>query len=204
MSKDNPARKTFEPMLSAYVDGELKVADRQAVEQHLAACRESAMQVADLRATGGLLRVAMEMQADEVDWKDFTQNVMAKVGPSKLPLFERLKLSLTETFTYQRPMMVTSLATAMVVALIAVPLVMRGQVGPGYGNLKPEIQTVSVEKNATVRPVVMETEEGDAIIWMVDTESEPAKSKTRGENNEELDIDQHQRENAGGPKKGDL
>lgn len=203
MSKDNPARKTFEPMLSPYVDGELKVSERQAVEQHLAACKESALQVGDLRATGGLIRVAMEMRADEIDWKDFTQNVMAKVGPAKLPLFERLKLSLTETFTYRRPLMVTSLATAMVVGLIAVPLALRGQVGPGYGNLKPEIQTVSVEKNATVRPVVMETEEGDAIIWMVETDSEPAKAKTQGENHEELDIEQ-KRENAGGPKKGDL
>ncbi|MBX7112838.1 MAG: zf-HC2 domain-containing protein [Myxococcaceae bacterium] len=210
MSKDNPARKTFEPMLSPYVDGELSPADRQAVEQHLAACKESAMQVADLRATGGLLRVAMDMQADDIDWKDFTQNVMAKVGPEKLPLFERLKLFFSETFTYQRPVMVTSLATAMVVALVAVPLALRNGAGPGYGNLKPQIQSVSVEKNATVKPVVMETAEGDAIIWMVETpETAPgvdaAKDKKgEGESHEELDIDLQQRENAGNPKKGPL
>lgn len=201
MSKDNPARKAFEPMLSPYVDGELPVSDRQKVEQHLAANKESAMQVADMRAAGGLLRVAMEMRADEVDWKDFTQNVMAGIGPEKLPLWDRVKLAVSETFFYQRPMILTAVATAAVVALVAVPLAMRGQLGPGYGNAKPEIQSVSVEKNATVKPVVMQTADGDAIIWMVEPVVPEAAPGT-GERHEELGIDQPH--DSGVPKEGDL
>src|SRR5688572_28599776 len=68
----NPARKKFEPMLSQYVDGELTPEERQQVEQHLAASKESADQVADFRAMSGLIRHATDMAADEIDWKEFS------------------------------------------------------------------------------------------------------------------------------------
>ena len=54
MKNDNPARKKFEPMLSPFVDGELSPSERQQVEQHLAANKESAMQVADLLGAVGV------------------------------------------------------------------------------------------------------------------------------------------------------
>ena len=102
MSNENPARKKFEPMLSPFIDGELTPEERQQVEQHLAANKESAMQVADFRAASGLMRLTFEQQADQEDWKDFSNEVLAKLTPDKPPLFERLKTSLAEMFTYQR------------------------------------------------------------------------------------------------------
>ncbi|MBL8937941.1 MAG: zf-HC2 domain-containing protein, partial [Archangium sp.] len=65
----NPAREKFLPMLSPYVDGELTPEERQLVEQHLQNSKESAAQVADFRAGDGLMRNALDMQADDVDWK---------------------------------------------------------------------------------------------------------------------------------------
>src|SRR3954469_24988507 len=114
----NPARKTFEPLLSPYVDGELSPEERQAVERHIAADKDSAAQVADFRAASGLTRLSFEMLADEQDFSDFANQVMARITPQKLPLFERLQLSLGEMFTYQRGAMLT--AGAMAFALLAV------------------------------------------------------------------------------------
>ena len=61
----NPACQTFIPRLSPYIDGELPPAERQAVDTHLSACRDCTGRVADLRAESGLVRLGMEMLADE-------------------------------------------------------------------------------------------------------------------------------------------
>jgi anti-sigma factor RsiW len=183
----NPARKTFEPLLSPYVDGELSPEERQAVERHIAADKESAAQVADFRAASGVTRLAFEMAADEVDFTEFANQVMARVTPQKLPLFERLKLSMSEMFTYQRGTLVTVGAMACALALMAAAVVkLSGGGADGYANDRVEVQTVSVENNSKVRPVVMETEKGDAIIWMVEDGAVKQNDAVRGE---ELDME---------------
>lgn len=190
MSK-NPARKEFEPLLSPYVDGELSPEERQAVERHIAADKDSAAQVADFRAASGLTRLSFEMAADEQDFSDFANQVMARVTPQKLPLFERLKLSLSEMFTYQRGTLVTAGAMAFALAAaVGIGFNMRGA-GPldGYANPVVEVQTVQVDGDAQVRPVVMETEKGDAVIWMVDEKKDEAKKKQSPTRSEELDLD---------------
>jgi anti-sigma factor RsiW len=201
MKNDNPARKKFEPMLSPFVDGELTPAERQQVEQHLAANKESAMQVADFRAASGLMRLTFEDQADQEDFKDFSAQVLSKLTPEKPPLFERLKLSLSEMFTYQRTMFVTSMATAALVALVAVPVAMKLAATPaGYAQAKVEVQTVKVDQDSTVEPVVMTTEKGDAIIWMVD-QQKPAEPKKQ---DDKVKKDDEKSEEMGGdnePKK---
>src|SRR5437868_4259134 len=116
---DNPARKKFEPLLSPFVDGELTPEERQQVEQHLAANKESAMQVADFRAASGLMRLTFEQQADQEDWKDFSNDVLAKLTPEKAPLFERLKTAMSEMFLYQRGVFVGAMATAALMIAVA-------------------------------------------------------------------------------------
>jgi anti-sigma factor RsiW len=120
-----PACKSFVPLLSPYIDGELSPAERVNVERHLSACRDCTSRAADLRAESALLRVGLEMAVDEVDFKDFTQRVMARVTPERPPLLERLRISLSELFLYHRTAMVSSLATAAVLVLVLVPLLMR-------------------------------------------------------------------------------
>ena len=111
----NPAREKFLPLLSPYVDGELSPEERKQVEQHLANNKESASQVADFRAGDALMRHALEMQADQVDWKDFSDEVMSKLTPEKLPLFERVKITFSEMFLYQRGPLVAGLVGAFMV-----------------------------------------------------------------------------------------
>lgn len=178
----NPARKTFEPLLSPYVDGELTPEERQAVERHIAADKDSAAQVADFRAASGLTRLSFEMLADEQDFTDFANQVMARVTPQKLPIFERLKLSMSEMFTYQRGTLVTAGAMAFALALMVGAVVkLSGQDTEGYANARVEVQTVQVDTDAKVRPVVMETEKGDAIIWMIEDGTAKKNDETRGE-----------------------
>ncbi|MER2563720.1 MAG: zf-HC2 domain-containing protein [Myxococcaceae bacterium] len=186
----NPAREKFLPMLSPYVDGELTPEERQLVEQHLQNSKESAAQVADFRAGDGLMRNALDMQADDVDWKKFTEDVMGRVTPEKLPLFERLKLTFSEMFLYQRGPMVAGLVGAAAAVAIAIPLTMSlvGQAPEGYGAGRVEVQTVSVDTEATVKPVVYETESGDAVIWVVDAPEKKDGGRKKGGGSDEEDV----------------
>jgi anti-sigma factor RsiW len=182
----NPAREKFLPLLSPYVDGELTPEERQQVEQHLANSKESAGQVADFRAGDALIRHSLDLAADDIDWKDFTNQVMARVTPEKLGLFERLSLTFSELFTYKRGTMVAAFAGAAAALLVAVPVAMKlgAQAPEGYANAKVEVQSVTVDNDARVRPVVMETDNGDAVIWLV-PEKKEQKKRDAGEGAEE-------------------
>src|SRR4051812_22057142 len=138
----NSACQTFIPMLSPFVDGELVPSERVLVERHLTACHDCTARAADLRAESGLLRVGLEMAADDVDFSDFSQKVLARVTPMKPPLLERWKVSLSEMFTYQRGMLVSSMAGAAALALIAVPVLMHGARTPeGYASQQMQLET---------------------------------------------------------------
>lgn len=173
----NPACKTFIPRLSPFIDGELPPSERQDVERHVASCQTCAGRVADLRAEAGLVRVGMEMATDDVDFSRFAQNVMARITPERPPLLERVKLVVSELFTYQRGTFVAGLAAAAVVALVAVPFLMRSRYPEGYAQQKMQLVEVSTNPDAHVSPVVLNTEEGDAIIWLVDHADHDEKVK---------------------------
>lgn len=164
----NPACERFVPLLSPYIDGELSPSERVHVERHLSACRDCTSRTADLRAESGLLRVGLDMAVDEVDFKDFAQKVMARVTPEKPPVLERLRLTLSEMFLYQRTAMISSLATAAVLMLIALPLLLRERAPVGYAAERMTVQAVRIHDEARVAPVVMETDNGGSIIWLVD------------------------------------
>ncbi|MDY7227780.1 anti-sigma factor family protein [Hyalangium rubrum] len=181
----NPACERFVPLLSPYIDGELTPTERVNVERHLTACKACTGRTADLRAESGLMRVGLEMAVDEVDFKDFAQKVMARVTPERPPLLERLKLSLSEMFLYQRTAMLSSLATAAVLMLVAVPLLLRDNAPVGYGAERMTVKSVRSYEPAKVAPVVMETENGGAIIWLVD-QNEAARDEAQSD---ELEMD---------------
>lgn len=178
----NPACERFVPLLSPYIDGELSPAERVNVERHLSACRDCTGRAADLRAESALLRVGLEMAVDEVDFKDFSQRVMARVTPERPPLLERLRISFSELFLYHRTALVSSLATAAVLALVAVPLLMKqNEAPPGYGADRMRVRAVRASAGAKVAPVVLESDDGNTIIWVVDQETAPAHDGSAAE-----------------------
>jgi anti-sigma factor RsiW len=168
----NPGRDQFLPLLSAYVDGELTASERQAVEAHLAADPVSARLVEDLRAGGVLLRTSLEHQGDAADWPAFTDAVMSRLTPHQLPPWERFTLFFSELFTWHRgPMLAGALGAAVAIA-VAIPLTLSLSTPDGYGAARVQVQTVAVEEAAQVKPVVMETDDGDAVIWVIDAPPE--------------------------------
>jgi anti-sigma factor RsiW len=180
----NPACQRSLPLLSAYIDGELSPAERGHLERHLAACPSCTSRVADLRAESGLIRVGLEMAADEVDFTGFAQKVLARVTPEKPSLRERWRLSLSEFFTYQRGMMVTSLATAAAVLLVAAPVLLLRGAPEGYAQDQMQFQAVSVADEARVKPVVFQSEgESTTIIWYVD---QPQAADHQAEHEEDV------------------
>lgn len=186
----NPACQSFIHQLSPYIDGELTPSERAVVERHLSACKSCTALVADLRAESGLIRVGLDMAADEADFSDFAQKVMARITPEKPPLFERFRISVSELFTYERRTFVTIAATAAVVMLVVVPLALRGGTPTGYAQDVMQVERVSTAENATVAPVVMEPEGGATIIWVVDRAPEKKKNPEDldEESEEELGI----------------
>ena len=162
-----PACQAFIQDLSPFVDGELSAARRQAVERHLAACADCTARVADFRAEAGLVRLGLEMMADEVDFKDFGNQVLAKLTPEKPPLLERFALSFAEMFRYQRWQLATGIAVAALALLVGLVLSLRPAPKAGYGSAEVAVQSVSTDQGAKVAPVVLKTQQGDAIIWLV-------------------------------------
>ena len=196
----NPACERYVPMLSPYVDGELTPAERVTVERHLSACRDCTGRAADLRAESGLLRVGLDMAVDDVDFKDFAQKVMARVTPEKPPLIERMKLALSEMFLYQRTAMISSLATAAVLVLVALPLLMSDRAPVGYAAERMTVKSIQPYQNARVAPVVMETDNGGTIIWLVDEETQDGSSGSQDEEELEEEIGGGMSPDRDGPK----
>jgi anti-sigma factor RsiW len=189
----NPTNDQFLHLLSPYVDGELNPQERAQVEAHLSASKSAAGLVADFRAGDALMRNALDLQADSVDFKAFTENVMSRVSPMKLPLLERLKVSLSELFTYQRGPMVAAFAGAAAAAILAVPLSLKLATPAGYGAEHLSVQAVSmgVYPNAQIKPVVMETAQGDAVIWVVEGDGKDGGKKKK-KDDESTEEELHQ------------
>jgi len=158
--------QSWTPLLSAFIDGELVSAQRLELERHLSTCAKCAARADDLRATSTLIRVGMEMRAEEADFSDFADKVFARITPERLPWLERWKLSLSELLTYHRTAMVSSLVAAGIAVLIAVPLALRARQPAGYASPELAVQLVSTVPDAHLAPVVMKGDQG-TIIWLV-------------------------------------
>jgi len=172
------ACQSFRTLLSPFVDGELDPSERVLVERHLSACHECTGRVADMRAESGLIRHGLDLAADQVDFKDFAQKVMARLEPHKPPLGERLRVMFSEIFLYQRTAMVSSLAGAAAVAAVAIPaLILWSSIPEGYSRPQMAVESVTTEPEAKVAPVVMTNDKGDAIIWLVSSEAKPVESE---------------------------
>ena len=158
--------RALREQLSAFVDGELPASQRISVERHLASCATCSGRVADLRAGSGLLRIGLELRADEVDWRDFTKGVMARIAPAPVLFAERWRVSLRELFTYRRGTLATALAAGVAIIALA-PVLLRSPAPNGYARQTMAVQSVSTNPDAHVAPVVMAGEHGNAIIWLV-------------------------------------
>jgi len=164
---ENPAHKKFRPLLSAFMDGELGPRERRLVERHLASCKESAQELEALQALSEGIRTAMEEAAEEEDWSTFASEVLAQLPPEKLPFFQRLKIQLVESFTYQRGWVLAG-ACALLLVCLSTYIWMRPAEPVGYGSPHLSIQTVTAKAGASLKTIITQTESGDAVVWLVE------------------------------------
>lgn len=156
--------------MSAHLDGELAAPARVALEAHLASCPACAAKLEELRAVGEVMRRRFEAQAEATDFSGFAAAVLSRLQPYRPSLAERLSVGWEEWRTHQSGSLLGGLAVAaaLLLALFALPQLRGGPVPGADSNLHPTLEAVSTDEQSHIAPVVLKTEGGDAIIWLVD------------------------------------
>lgn len=161
--------------LSAHLDGELSPTARAALEAHLASCPACGARLAELRVVGEALRRRYEAQAEATDFSGFRQAVLARLRPHRPSLAERLSVGFGEWRTH-RPAVLwggLGLVAAALLATLALPPAPSAVVAEAA---HPSVQAVSTDESSHIAPVLLKTEGGDAIIWLVDHPDRPSLS----------------------------
>jgi hypothetical protein len=121
----------------------------------------------------------MEMVTDEVDFSDFSAQVMSRLAPEQVPLAEQWRVRLGELLRYRRGAVI-SLAAAAAGLIAVLPWILNGSSTEGYASQRMALQSVTTDPEAHVAPVIMQGDRGNAIIWLVSHHhgSEPAEIST--------------------------
>jgi anti-sigma factor RsiW len=143
-------------LLSAYLDGELAPADREAVERALASDARLRRSLESLRTVTVAVGRAVLAEADRADFSGLADRVLARV-PRSPTFLERLR---------SRWIPVGGLLVAAAAAAVFFLRPPPPEVGPVPSGVT--VQSVTADGPAEVQPVVMKTETGDAIIWLVE------------------------------------
>jgi len=144
-------------LLSAYVDGELTAAERETVERALSADPRMREIERSMRGLGSAVRGLCEAEAAKVDFAGLSDRVMARVSrrPGMLDRFRE---------AWRRPW----LPVGGLVAVAAAALFILRPVSPAASVEGVVVKSVDADSQAELRPVVLKTESGDAIIWLVE------------------------------------
>jgi anti-sigma factor RsiW len=144
-------------LLSAYVDGELTVAERETVERALTADPRMREIERSMRGLGTALRTHCEAEAAKADFAGLSDRVMARV--SRRPgVLAQLRDA------WRRPW----LPVGGLVALAAAAFFVLRPVTPPPSVGGVDVSSVTADTEPGLRPVVLKTETGDAIIWLVE------------------------------------
>ena len=127
-------------LLSAYVDGELTAAERETVERALSADPRMREVERSMRGLGSAMRALSGVEVAKADLSGLADRVMARVA-RRPGVLERLRDA------WRRPWLP-----------VGGPAAVQGVV----------VQSATADAQTELRPVVLKTETGDAIIWLVD------------------------------------
>jgi len=146
-------------LLSAYVDGELTAAERETVERALSADPRMREIERSMRGLGSAVRALAEVEMAKADLSGVADRVMARV--SRRPgVLDRLRDA------WRRPWLpVGGLVALAAAAFFAFRPAAPPAAGEGVGVV---VSSVTADSEPGLRPVVLKTENGDAIIWLVD------------------------------------
>jgi anti-sigma factor RsiW len=156
-------------LLSGYLDDELGPKDRARVEAALAEDPSVAARLADLAAVSGAVRGALEQAADEVDFTGFADRVLERLPPFRPPWRERLRVAVSEWFTYRRPALVAGAVAAMLLVVVGVgtPVMLGGgEAAEPLAFDGPLATVVSVETPEGRQPMLLTTASGTTLIYV--------------------------------------
>jgi anti-sigma factor RsiW len=166
--------KKIQHLIEPYLDEELSKSKKERVERHLHACESCQLSLEALKLQGGLLREQMEEQADQVDFTGFEDRVLARIREEKPPTFtERAGAWVREVAYYYRAVWITSLATAVLLLAVLVPLLSR-DAGPG---VEPDVQVADVDNEVIIdsmeyagqRSMIFTVSKNNTtVIWLYD------------------------------------
>jgi anti-sigma factor RsiW len=145
-------------LLSAYVDGELTAAERETVERALAADPRVREIERSLRGLGPAMRVLSEAEVEKADFSGLANRVMARVS-RRSGVLARLREAVRGPW----------LPVGGLVALAAAAFFAFRPVTPPPSAAGVDVSSLTVvESSPELRPVVLKTDTGDAIIWLVE------------------------------------
>jgi Putative zinc-finger len=164
--------------LSAHLDGELSPTARVALEAHLASCPPCTARLAGLRAVGVALRRRFEAEAEARDMSGFAASVLSRLKPYRPSLGERLGVAWEEWRTHRPATLFggLGLSAAAILAVLLLPQPPRPAAMADASGQNPSVETISTDEQSHIAPVVLKTEGGDAIIWLVDHPDRPSLS----------------------------
>jgi len=155
--------------LSALLDGALSAQDRASVEDHLASCGTCSARLADLALGSQLVCSALSAEADRVDWRAFTDRVMEQVTPVSPSFLERLRGFVSGLLPQGGLGWALAGAVGVAVVVGVGYLGFGGNPGgPSAGYSAETMAVKAVQAEPDVSPVVMEADQGGAIIFLVD------------------------------------
>ena len=118
--------KKIEHLIEPYLDDELSKSKKEKVERHLHACEDCQLALEALKLQGGLLREEIEAEAEKVDFAGFEDRVFQRIRQEKPPTFtERAGAWIREVTYYYRAVWITSVATAVLLLAILIPVLSR-------------------------------------------------------------------------------
>ena len=144
-------------LLSAYLDGELPDADREAVERALAADPRVREIEQSMRGLGPAMRALSAAEVARADFTGLADRVLGRVS-------RRPGLVARAREAWRRPWF----PVGGLVAIAAASFFAFRPVAPVPGPPGVVVQSVTSDTPSHVQPVVLKTESGDAIIWLVE------------------------------------
>lgn len=144
-------------LLSAYLDGELTAVEREAVERALSTDPRVREIAQSMRGLGPAMRALSEAEVARADFTGLADRVLGRV--SRRPgLLSRVREA------WRRPWF----PVGGLVAIAAAAFFAFRPAVPGPGLQGVVVQSVTSDAPSHVQPVVLKTESGDAIIWLVE------------------------------------
>ncbi|MGZ3444762.1 MAG: anti-sigma factor family protein [Myxococcaceae bacterium] len=144
-------------LLSAYIDGELTAAEREVVERALAADPRVREIEQSMRGLGPAMRTLSDAQVAQANFSGLADRVLGRVSRSP-GVLDRLREA------WRRPWF----PVGGLVALAAAAAFVLRPVAPVPAEQGVVVQSVTADAPAQLQPVVLKTETGDAIIWLVE------------------------------------